>query len=141
MGLCLQTAQSCVMISSRLIPTDYHIQILVTHHVELVLPGAHYLIRMLDGRIDTHGTIKELRAQGILEHISQDAEVEAQMEEAAVAKEETIDPEEAAVSGGGGKYQKDAIAEAKKPRKLIKDEHRETGGVKWKIYKGYLKAS
>ncbi|EKM76533.1 hypothetical protein AGABI1DRAFT_122491 [Agaricus bisporus var. burnettii JB137-S8] len=115
--------------------------ILVTHHVELVLPGAHYLIRMLDGRIDTHGTIKELRAQGILEHISQDAEVEAQMEEAAVAKEETIDPEEAAVSGGGGKYQKDAIAEAKKPRKLIKDEHRETGGVKWKIYKGYLKAS
>ncbi|TFK62437.1 hypothetical protein BDN72DRAFT_741737, partial [Pluteus cervinus] len=29
----------------------------------------------------------------------------------------------------------------KKPRKLIKDEHRETGGVKWSIYKSYLKAS
>lgn len=29
----------------------------------------------------------------------------------------------------------------KKPRKLVKDEHRETGGVKWSIYKSYLKAS
>ena len=29
----------------------------------------------------------------------------------------------------------------KKPRKLVKDEHRETGGVKWSIYNSYLKAS
>ena len=29
----------------------------------------------------------------------------------------------------------------KKPRKLIKEEERETGGVKWKIYNAYLKAS
>ncbi|KAF8998322.1 hypothetical protein BDZ89DRAFT_1148153 [Hymenopellis radicata] len=29
----------------------------------------------------------------------------------------------------------------KKPRKLVKDEHRETGGVKWNIYKKYLQAS
>ncbi|CAK5281621.1 unnamed protein product, partial [Mycena citricolor] len=40
--------------------------VLVTHHVELVLPGAHYLVRMLDGRVDTHGTVRDLRAQGLL---------------------------------------------------------------------------
>ena len=45
-------------------------QILVTHHVELVLPGAYYLVRMLDGRIDTQGTIKELQAQGVLERVA-----------------------------------------------------------------------
>uniref|UniRef100_A0A8H8CJP6 Multidrug resistance-associated ABC transporter n=1 Tax=Psilocybe cubensis TaxID=181762 RepID=A0A8H8CJP6_PSICU len=107
--------------------------VLVTHHVELVLPGAHYLIRMLDGRIDTQGTVKELREQGVLEEIKLDASVDAHKEEAieadAAAIEETLeDPSKTA----------DAT---KKPRKLVKDEHRETGGVKWSIYKSYLKAS
>ncbi|KAJ6590007.1 hypothetical protein DFH09DRAFT_1359037 [Mycena vulgaris] len=104
--------------------------ILVTHHVELVLPGAHYLVRMLDGRIDTQGTIKELRAQGVLDDIAHDAAVEVKKEELAVAATETtgdVDAQEA--------------EQEKKPRKLVKDEHREQGGVKWRIYKSYLKAS
>ncbi|KAF5378578.1 hypothetical protein D9615_007121 [Tricholomella constricta] len=112
--------------------------ILVTHHVELVLPGAHYLVRMLDGRIDTQGTIKDLQAQGVLEYIKQDAAVEIQKEGMVATLEEEVE-----VDGDGdgdveGKKVKDA---AKKPRKLVKDEHRETGGVKWAIYKSYLKAS
>ena len=50
--------------------------VLVTHHVELVLPGAQYLVRMLDGRIDQQGTIKDLRASGALEDIELEAAVE-----------------------------------------------------------------
>jgi energy-coupling factor transporter ATP-binding protein EcfA2 len=105
--------------------------VLVTHHVELVLPGAHYVVRMLDGRIDTQGTVKELRVQGVLDDIAHDAAVEVKKEEAAIEKPigdvEAVDAQEAEA--------------AKKPRKLVKDEHREEGGVKWKIYKSYLKAS
>lgn len=88
---------------------------------------------MLDGRIDTQGKVKDLRAQGILEGIEQDASIEAYKEEVDAAEEVAIDDttEEAAKSA----------ATAKKPRKLIKDEHRETGGVKWSIYNSYLKAS
>ncbi|KAG6914943.1 hypothetical protein DXG01_014337 [Tephrocybe rancida] len=41
--------------------------ILVTHHVDLVLPVAHYLVRMLGVRIDTQDTIEDLRAQGVLD--------------------------------------------------------------------------
>lgn len=104
----------------------------MTHHVELVLPGAHYLVRMLDGRIDTQGTVKDLRVQGMLEGIEHDAAVETFKEEIKEAAEEVavdqVDPSKPT----------DAI---KKPRKLIKDEHRETGGVKWSIYNSYLKAS
>ncbi|KAJ7104581.1 hypothetical protein C8R43DRAFT_1047311 [Mycena crocata] len=107
--------------------------VLVTHHVELVMPGAHYLVRMLDGRIDTQGTIKELRAQGVLDDIAQDATVEVKKEELVVAATEATAADADVVDG------KDA--EEKKPRKLVKDEHREEGGVKWKIYKSYLKAS
>lgn len=106
--------------------------------MELVVPGAYYLVRMLDGRIDTHGTIKDLRAQGILDDIAQDAEVEVQKEKDALIAKETVSAEEAAIEGEG--EQKDDTT-AKKPRKLVKDEHRETGGVKWSIYNSYLKAS
>lgn len=86
---------------------------------------------MLDGRIDTQGTVKELRAQGVLEHITQDSEAEVKQEELVVAAEAPVDqsPVEPAKDG------------SKKPRKLIKDEHRESGGVKWSVYNAYLKAS
>ncbi|KAL1748165.1 hypothetical protein HDZ31DRAFT_30137 [Schizophyllum fasciatum] len=108
--------------------------VLVTHHVDLVLPGAHYLVRMLDGRIDTQGTVKDLRAQGLLDDIAQTESVEAHKAEEAVVQEEAKGDEEPAEADAGN-------GAAKKPRKLIKEEHREVGGVKWAIYKTYLKAS
>ncbi|THH23155.1 hypothetical protein EUX98_g8019 [Antrodiella citrinella] len=99
--------------------------VLVTHHVELVLPGTYYLVRMLDGRIDTQGLVKDLRARGILESIATDEAVEAKKEEEATT----------AAAGVG------VPAKEKKPRKLIEDEKREEGSVKLRIYKTYLKAS
>lgn len=90
---------------------------------------------MLDGRIDTQGTVNELRAKGILEGIEHDAAIDEHSE----AK---IEAEIIAVEAATADAAKPSDAEAtKKPRKLIKDEHRETGGVKWSIYKSYLKAS
>ena len=99
--------------------------------MELVLPGAHYLVRMLDGRIDTQGTVKELLDQGVLKGIEHDATVEAHKEELVVAEAVTISDEESP----------DATEVLKKPRKLVKDEHREVGAVKWSIYNSYLRAS
>ena len=88
---------------------------------------------MLDGRIDTQGTVKELQAQGVLKGIEQDAAVETHKEELVVA-ETSINVEESP----DGTETTDV---AKKPRKLVNDEHREIGAVKWSIYKSYLKAS
>jgi hypothetical protein len=99
--------------------------------VELVLPGAYYLVRMLDGRIETQGTVKELQAQGLLKGIERDVAVEAHKEELVVAETASISVEESP----------DTTEVSKKPRKLVKDEHREIGAVKWSIYKSYLKAS
>jgi hypothetical protein len=106
-------------------------QVLVTHHVDLVLPGAHYLVRMLDGRIDTQGAVADLQAQGVLEGIERSAVIDANKGDLSLveskAVEQTLDDDTPKLD--------------KKPRKLIKDEHRETGGVKWSNYKSYLKAS
>ncbi|KZT66167.1 hypothetical protein DAEQUDRAFT_813713 [Daedalea quercina L-15889] len=118
--------------------------ILVTHHVELVLPGAHYLVRMLDGRIDTQGTLKDLRARGLLDDITHDESVEAHKEEEKVEAEEKAKEPNAEIDAEAPEdEEEDAKPDKKdkKPRKLIEDEKRETGSVKWAIYNTYLKAS
>lgn len=97
------------------------------------MPGAYYLVRMLDGRIDVQGTVKELRAQGVLDNIIVESTVEVQEKEQQVPAEDKEAKEPTAEAGTN-----DAT---KKPRKLVKDEERETGSVKWSIYKTYLKAS
>ena len=86
---------------------------------------------MLDGRIETQGTVKELQAQGVLKGIEHDAAVETHKEELVVAETASTGVEES----------DDPVEVSKKPRKLVKDEHREVGAVKWSIYKSYLKAS
>lgn len=91
---------------------------------------------MLDGRIDTQGTVKDLRARGILDEITHDESVEVHKEEQAVAVAEAVHTEDPKPDDENG-----APVVAKKPRKLIEEEHRETGNVKWNIYKTYLKAS
>ncbi|KAI0827335.1 multidrug resistance-associated ABC transporter [Trametes gibbosa] len=116
--------------------------ILVTHHVELVLPGANYLVRMLDGRIDTQGTVKELRESGILDDIAQVEELEAHKEEQAVEAIKEVEEADAEVDvEATGDADGAAKKAKKKPRKLIEEEHRESGSVKWHIYNTYLKAS
>ena len=92
---------------------------------------------MLDGRIDTQGTLTELRAQGVLDEITHSEEVkiyEGEQEAAA----ETPNAEEIAAEVVEGAS---PSGETKKPRKLVKDEERQEGGVKWNIYNTYLKAS
>lgn len=98
-------------------------------------------MRLLDGRIDTQGTVQDLRASGVLDDITQVEEIEAHKEEQAVEEakaEEAPDAEIDAVVNGETEA---APKGKKKPRKLIEEEHRETGGVKWNIYNTYLKAS
>ena len=95
---------------------------------------------MLDGRIDTQGTVKDLRASGILDDIAPAEELEAHKDEQAVEAaevEENPNAEIDADAPGDGEEDKSK----KKPRKLIEEEHRETGSVKWNIYNTYLQAS
>lgn len=111
--------------------------ILVTHHVGLVLPATAYLIRMLDGRIDAQGVPEDLHAHGVLEEITQNEDVHATEQQEAVQAKEVESPEAEALKDGAA-----AVMDKKKsPRKLVKDEHREEGSVKWSVYNTYLKAT
>ena len=95
---------------------------------------------MLDGRIDTQGTVADLRAQGVLDGIAHESEVQVHEEEQAIAQV-VPSAEEEAVEVAGEEEPAKPAPKGKKPRQLVKDEQRQAGGVKWAIYKTYLRAS
>ncbi|KAF8158956.1 multidrug resistance-associated ABC transporter [Mycena galopus ATCC 62051] len=111
--------------------------ILVTHHVELVLPNAHYLIRMKDGRIDSQGSPEDLRSRGLLEGIAREAALEANDDDPPAP----LEPTESTIEFELDDAETKAVKEAKKPRKLVEDEHREIGSVKWSVFQTYLAAA
>ncbi|KAG9123240.1 hypothetical protein FRC07_000064, partial [Ceratobasidium sp. 392] len=173
--------------------------VLVTHHVELMLPCAHYLIRMYDGEIDMQGTVSELRDRGILDYVALDPDVDADADWSAPAQDaiddgtNMIESAQNAMNSpnmsrrntsspvvsrrntssptrDGAASSRDSpsptrgsrpptstrrsarqqtvftgpappIKSDKEPRKLVEDEARASGNVKWRIYKVYLQAS
>lgn len=99
--------------------------IIVSHHIELLLPGTDYLVRVVDGRIESAGTPAELRERGDLDSLLATEEATVEKEED-IKQDGNIVAEEKAVAGAI-----DANGKAKKPaRKLVQDEEREKGNVK-----------
>lgn len=99
---------------------------------------------MLDGRIDTHGTVKELKSRGVLEEIAYDEQAQAADEPKVILAEDLVDAAEDPKGkdrGAAAASQGEDKRLAKAPKKLVEEEARATGSVKWPIYKVYLKAS
>lgn len=102
--------------------------VLVTHHVELVLPGTHYLIQMSEGRIERQGTVDELREQKLLDFIAHDPSLHPETNDKPA--DTVVDPPPT-----------DTAGTPKHARKLVEDEERSEGRVKWSVYKAFMKAS
>ncbi|KAF7347593.1 P-loop containing nucleoside triphosphate hydrolase protein [Mycena venus] len=108
--------------------------ILVTHHISLCLPIAHYLVELTQGgRVLRHGTIKSLEESGILQKVveTEDHGFEEPEEEViAVPAENEADsvvPEVVKKARGNGK--------------LIEAEARAEGRVSWRTYMTYIRAA
>lgn len=112
-------------------------QILVTHHVDLVLPGAYYFVRMSDGRIDVQGSVEDLRSSGAFGNVVKVFQRDAEEDRSASEKSKS-DAEGVLIETS---TEEACTEEVKKPRKLVEDEERAVGSVKWAIYRTYLKAS
>lgn len=122
----------------------------MSHHVELLLPSANYIVRILDGRIDAQGTPADLRARGELDGL-------VAMEEAEIAKEEPVTADKAiddeikvvdevastAVSDDAGSTKGEERKGRKKApgKKYVQDEERPVWNVKWETYKLYIVAA
>ncbi|GMK54458.1 hypothetical protein CspeluHIS016_0110440 [Cutaneotrichosporon spelunceum] len=106
--------------------------ILVSHHLDLLLPTADYIVRILDGRVDCQGTPKELKKSGELDGIFAIEEATA-VAEGLVSVDE---PEEVAKVIVEQDAKKGGPA-----RKLVKEEERAVGSVKLYTYLLYFRAA
>ncbi|KAI8065671.1 P-loop containing nucleoside triphosphate hydrolase protein [Gongronella butleri] len=112
--------------------------VLVTHHVRLCLPAAHYLVKVDGGRIAGHGSVDALRASGELltligdemagsaSNSDDDADDEADKKGSDLATEEwdsyVIETDDTEVN------------------KLVADETSAEGSVKLHVYRAYFDA-
>ncbi|KZT18972.1 hypothetical protein NEOLEDRAFT_1152240 [Neolentinus lepideus HHB14362 ss-1] len=86
--------------------------------------------------------VEELHECGLLHDLTSSSLTLQDTEEAEAEKEKTEEDLAAEVKGSDGSRDLAVkTGEKRRPRKLVEDEHRETGGVKWSIYNTYLKAS
>jgi hypothetical protein len=107
--------------------------ILVTHHVSLCLPIAHYLVELADGRVLRQGTVKDLEESGLLQKVVEAEDQDFKEEEGTVAVEENeadslqpnVEPQNRIRSDG----------------KLIEAEARAEGRVSWRTYVTYIRAA
>lgn len=86
---------------------------------------------MIDGRIDTQGTVDDLRSLGLLDELVHDESKQFQENEV-----EAIE-----TTGEDAESTEKPERSTKQARKLVEDEQRATGGVKWSIHKAYLRIS
>ncbi|KAJ6575411.1 pleiotropic drug resistance ABC transporter [Mycena capillaripes] len=110
--------------------------ILVTHHISLCLPIAHYLVELEQGRVLRQGTIKSLRESGVLQKVveTEDHPFHDHEEEEVVAvpadnEADSVSPEIQLVKKG------------RSNGKLIEAEARAEGRVSWRTYMTYIRAA
>jgi hypothetical protein len=105
----------------------------VSHHLDLLLPTADYIVRILDGRVDCQGTPKELKESGELDGV-------VAIEDATASAEEPVTPDEPQEEEEKQLEKQDAKKDGP-ARKLVKDEERAVGSVKPETYLLYFRAA
>lgn len=116
-------------------------RILVTHHVALCLPKTKYAVLLADGTVERAGMVEELERTGGLKEILRSEEETVGLDsEVGLVDGAELTSTKSATSGVVKTLDKPP-APRHKPKKLVEDETRETGGIKRQIYRDYLKAS
>lgn len=134
--------------------------ILVSHHVQLCVPGASYVVALDNGRLQFQGTRADFEASGVLQSLSQtgatdpadnkeetavpdveeiaDAETEQEKEG---EKERSAESSETASTAAPTAVEGESKPEVRKaPRKLVEEEKRAVGRISKDIWTTYLKA-
>lgn len=111
--------------------SDRRTRILATHHAELCLPKASYLVRLHEGRVESAEAATPSPNGSNRSSVHDESETQTM-----------VDPQEDHLSSEDTTIAPTEIADGQKKAKSKEDEEkRETGRVKWKVYKTYLKAS
>jgi ABC-type multidrug transport system fused ATPase/permease subunit len=125
-------------------------RILVTHHVGLCLPRSNYTVLLGEGTVEHAGFVEDLQRTGSLEQILQQekSEVKEVLEDDDLLNVDEPDGDvltrvlskrsaHSALVDDGGADKKPKP----QPKKFTEDEKRETGSIKFDLYKEYISTS
>jgi ABC-type multidrug transport system fused ATPase/permease subunit len=124
--------------------------VLVTHHVRLCIPTAKLVVLMHNGEISLQGTVQQLREQGTLSQVLEEDDEEPTTDSDA----DTVGDNDVGTSSTIAKPPKlrrkstakelnvanAPVEPAKDAKKLVLEETRQEGRVKWSIYQVYVNA-
>lgn len=125
--------------------------ILVSHHVQLCVPGVNYVVALENGRVQFQGDREAFQQSEVLKSLSQTnaADQSDEKEDAAVVTIEEAD-EKIPENGQGSEASStvapttgttDAKPEQRKvPRRLVEEEKRAVGRISQDIWSTYIKA-
>lgn len=112
-------------------------RILATHHADLCLPKANYLVRLSEGKVESVETMTPSYAAIIASSsgskrssIHDASETQTMVD----TQDDQVPSENTTVAGA------QTPIDQKKPKSKVDEEKRETGRVKWHIYKTYFTA-
>lgn len=113
-------------------------RILATHHAELCMGSAVYLVKLHEGRVESAETV----VPQVVASASGSKRSSVHETIAAAEEDERIPSEDTTVVGISGAATPQRQQEQEQAAKTKQEEEkRETGRVKWKVYKAYLEAS
>lgn len=116
--------------------------ILVTHHVDLVLPVTHYLVRMAEGQVEYQGTVDSLYEERLLSRsVGEENQETGKIALNMKPNDDGLLPSVYDEAPPVADPAPGTNVKCNQPRKLVLDEKREVGNVKWPIYRTYLNAS
>ncbi|KAJ7610419.1 multidrug resistance-associated ABC transporter [Roridomyces roridus] len=104
--------------------------ILVSHHVQLCVPGAAYIVTLDNGRVRFQGTQDAFKVSGVMGSLVQSTDTSTDQDKTEAAAVDTIDEGK---SAGAEKVKK-------APRKFFEEEKRAVGRVAWDVWMAYIGA-
>lgn len=116
-------------------------RILVTHHPALCLSRANFAVVLGHGTVEHAGQVDDLKKYGSLTNILEREAAEAANEGDEIMLDDGVEQEhQRTMSVSSAKVDLNGTAKAK-PKTFVEEEHRETGGIKIRIYLEYFRAS
>jgi len=124
--------------------------VLVSHHVQLCVPGAAFIVALDNGRIQFQGGREEFQRSGAMSSLVQssgEADVPDEKEEVILAETLETSPELAAHSRASSQTSTvpgtpvlEIKQEKRAPRKLVEEEKRAVGRISREIWETYISA-
>lgn len=111
--------------------------ILVSHHVQLCVPGASYIVALDNGRVQFEGSRDSFQNSAVMRTLvhSMGADGKNQVTE---VLEEKIEADQASESSSTIASPPEVKAEKKPPRKLVEEEKRAVGRIGRDIWATYV---